>query len=172
MCMRLVARYSDDARTGIILCSGDTVAIDERCRVAGARSASHLQSSCAVRQSCCLEKELGYRSCLSHIFSAGSHNARKKSTAKKHNRITHAGSPGSIVDLSHNRLTMKCWRIWIGIVRQSVIYSKSWFITCVITDFYGSLHHLTSCNTSEYWFWIVIYSIWWVAAHHNIGFLL
>jgi len=34
---RISPTYSDDARTGIILGSGDTVAIDERCRVAGAR---------------------------------------------------------------------------------------------------------------------------------------
>lgn len=34
---RISPTYSDDARTGIILSSGDTVACDERCRVAGAR---------------------------------------------------------------------------------------------------------------------------------------
>lgn len=34
---RISPTYSDDARTGIILGSGDTAAIDERCRVAGAR---------------------------------------------------------------------------------------------------------------------------------------
>merc|ERR1719265_792496 len=34
---RICPTYSDEARTGIILLSGDTVAIDERCRVAGAR---------------------------------------------------------------------------------------------------------------------------------------
>ena len=108
---------------------------------------------------------------LSHNFFAGSHNAKKKSTAKN-NRITHAGSPGSIVDLSHNCFAIKYWRIWIGIVRQSVIYSKSWFRTCDIIDFYCNLHDLTSCSTSEYWFSTVFYSIWWVAAHHNIDFLL
>jgi len=34
---RIAPTYSDDARTGVILGSGDTAAIDERCRVAGAR---------------------------------------------------------------------------------------------------------------------------------------
>lgn len=34
---RISPTYSDEARTGVILCSGDCVAIDERCRVAGAR---------------------------------------------------------------------------------------------------------------------------------------
>jgi len=34
---RISPTYSDDARTGIILSSGDTVACDERCLVAGAR---------------------------------------------------------------------------------------------------------------------------------------
>ena len=81
----------------------------------------------------CRERDSESRK-LSHIFFAGSHNAKKKSTANK-NRITHAGSPGSIVDLSHNRLTIKYWRIWIGIVRQSVIYSKSRFRTCYFIVF-------------------------------------
>lgn len=34
---RMSPTYSDEARTGVILCSGDCVAIDERCQVAGAR---------------------------------------------------------------------------------------------------------------------------------------
>lgn len=34
---RISPTYSDEARSGIILCSGDCVAIDERCLVAGAR---------------------------------------------------------------------------------------------------------------------------------------
>lgn len=34
---RVTPTYSDDARTGIVLPSGDCIAVDERCRVAGAR---------------------------------------------------------------------------------------------------------------------------------------
>ena len=111
----------------------------------------------------CRERDLERGNCLT-IVSLGL-TMPNKIHRKKNNRITHAGSPGSIVDLSHNRLTIKYWRIWIGIVRQSVIYSKSWFRACDIIDFYCNLHHLTSCSTSEYWFSIVICSTWRVPFH-------
>ena len=37
---------------------------------------------------------------------------------------------------------------------------------------YFNLQHLATCSTPEYWFSIVTYSTWRLAAHHNIEHLL